>query len=272
VNAKQRRQANPRWVACSRLREHAIRQQSMATRARPCHPRFPDTSCSSASAVKQSGATGVSPVFPVGQHGQDARGTRHAVTLIEVLLVLVILVLIAATVWPSLERSLADQRLRAAADMVRAEWGHARTKAMSSGIAYQFCYTPDERTYWIEPCEDLQAPGGQSSSTQGNSRPAAQPEPDKQQLPEEITFLRGRASEQSPETMSADQTPPQDVVPPELENGESNAPIVFAPDGTCSSGELVLGNEYERGITVTIHRLTAIAAVGEIFNVEEGLP
>ena len=58
------------------------------------------------------------------EHPRRAR--RRGVTLVEVLLVLVVLTLIAAIAWPSLQRPFADQRLRDAADMVRAEWASAR--------------------------------------------------------------------------------------------------------------------------------------------------
>ncbi|MBN2217459.1 MAG: prepilin-type N-terminal cleavage/methylation domain-containing protein, partial [Pirellulales bacterium] len=88
------------------------------------------------------------PVCPAARNNSDARDAigvspvqpmdRRGVTLIELLLVLAILALVAATAWPSLERSLADQRLRDAADTIRAEWQHARAQAMSSGVAYQF--------------------------------------------------------------------------------------------------------------------------------------
>ena len=91
------------------------------------------------------------------QRRQIDTNRREGITLIEVMLVLVILVLVAATVWPSLERSFADQRLRDATGMVSAQWARARAKATSSGIAYQFCYRPEDSSFWIEPCEEMAA-------------------------------------------------------------------------------------------------------------------
>jgi hypothetical protein len=191
--------------------------------------------------------------------------------LVELLLVLAILALIAATAWPSLERSLADQRLRDSADMVRAEWQHARAKAMSSGVAYQFCYTAEDRTYWIEPCEDVDASAEASASSGGGGSSSS--EADRLELPEEVTFVEGKVGEPSAEGMASEEAPAMERSAVEVpEDGEPNAPVVFSPDGTCSSAELTLRNEHERSITVTIHGLTAIAVVGEVFDAEEGRP
>ncbi|MBN1589789.1 MAG: hypothetical protein JW888_09760 [Pirellulales bacterium] len=196
---------------------------------------------------------------------------RHAITLMEILLVLAIMVLIAATTWPSLERSIADQRLKNAADTVRAEWSHARAKAMSSGTAYRFCYTPETRTYWIEPCED-DSNGAALADDNGPSSGIGS-EPDQLQLPENITIVKGSVYSQSPEDVTSDETSTTQGAEPETwEDGEPDAPIVFAVDGTCSPARLTLQNEHERGITVTIRGLTAISVVGEVFNVEEEQP
>lgn len=204
----------------------------------------------------------------------DARQRSRAIelrgiTLIELLLVLAILALVAASAWPSLERSMADQRLRDAADVVRAEWQHARTKAMDSGVAHRFCYTPDDRTYWIEACEETDvASGGASSSA---ASPAAQA--DRMQLPEHVTFAEGKIGEPSSDSASEDQTPAaQDAASTPVGSSEANAPIVFSADGTCSPAEVTLRNEHGRVITVTIHGLTGIAVVGEIADAPEASP
>lgn len=197
---------------------------------------------------------------------------RRGVTLIELLLVLAILALVAATAWPSLERSLADQRLRDAADTIRAEWQHARAQAMSSGVAYQFHYAPEDRVYWIEPCDDAAL----------SSEPAAAPnagasgqtsEADRQRLPDDILFVEGRVERESTENTSTESVDiardSQDQV---SDAGELNAPLVFSPDGTCSTARLTLRNEYDRDVTLSIHGLTAIAVVGEVSAAGETSP
>ena len=193
--------------------------------------------------------------------GKERHARPRAVTLMEVLLVLVVLTLIAATAWPSLERSFADQRLRDAADLVRAEWSGARAEAMRSGITQQFHYTPQEQTYWVQPCENALGSSDEQSSL-GRSV-----------LPDEIYFHEGESQSDSSQSASADQTPQTGKIDPgTIEDGESGAAIVFYPDGTCSSARLVLRNEYDRGITVTIRGLTGMSDTHEISIIEERLP
>jgi len=63
-------------------------------------------------------------------HRRSPTTDRKATTLIEVLLVLALLVMLAAMTWPALDRPMADQRLRKAADRVRTAWVRARIDAM----------------------------------------------------------------------------------------------------------------------------------------------
>ena len=201
----------------------------------------------------------------LGRVGQACRTRRRAVTLVEVLLVLVVLALIAATAWPSLERSFADQRLRDAADLVRAEWAGARAEAMRSGIAQQFHYTPQEQTFWVQPCEDV--PG----STGVNAPTDAEAGSDHSILPDEIYFHEGEVQEDR--SASADQVSQSGEVDPSMiEDGEPGAPIIFYPNAECSSARIVLRNEYDRGITVTIRGLTGMSDTHEIFSIEDRLP
>ena len=192
---------------------------------------------------------------------------RRAVTLIEVLLVLVILVLVAATAWPSLGRSMADQRLRDAADTVRAEWSRARAKAMSSGVAQRFCYMTDDSIYWIEPCEDVSSNEGEDALPRGD---AATSEHDDRQLPDPVTFLEGRVYEDAADPWSvAGDWGAELGQPGPLDDGQRGAPVVFQPDGTCTAARLVLSNENDRVITISINALTAIAVVSEVRGAEE---
>ena len=197
----------------------------------------------------------------LGRLEPPRRARRRAVTLVEVLLVLVVLTLIAATAWPSLERSFASWRLQDAADLVRAEWADARAKAMRLGAAQQFHYTPQEQIYWVESSPiDANAP----ADVESDSRHLT--------LPHEIYFHEGQVQSDGLQAASADQaTQSEEIDPAMIEDGEPGAPIVFYPDGTCSSARLVLRNEYDRGITVTIRGLTGMSDVRKIFNIEDRL-
>ena len=68
---------------------------------------------------------------------------RQAFTLVEVMLTLCLMVIVAGLAWPVLIGGFANQRLRSAADQIRAEWVAARVEAMDSGRTYLFRYTPD---------------------------------------------------------------------------------------------------------------------------------
>ena len=209
----------------------------------------------------------------LGRTRQTRPPRRRAVTLMEVLLVLVVLTLIAATAWPSLERSFADQRLRDAADLVRAEWSGARAEAMRSGVAQQFHYTPEEQAYWVEPCENALGSSGEPASMDTNAPAGAEASYDRSVLPDEIYFHEGEAQSDASQAASADQSPQtEDIDAGPIEDGEPDTPIIFYPDGTCSSARLVLRNEYGRGITVTIRGLTGMSDVREIFCIEDRLP
>ncbi|MBN2291995.1 MAG: hypothetical protein JXM70_06185 [Pirellulales bacterium] len=196
----------------------------------------------------------------------------RAVTLVEVLLVLVVLTLIAATAWPALERSFANQRLRDAADLVRAEWAATRARAMRLGTAQQFHYTPEEQDYWVNACEDDTGSMNGSSSTSNISANAGT-DGSYLMLPDKIYFHEGETQSASSPNASTDRTSMTGQSDPgTIVNGEAGAPIVFYPDGTCTSARLVLRNEYDRGIEITIRGLTGMSDSGEVFYVEDHTP
>ena len=202
----------------------------------------------------------------LGQPRTPRPSRRRAVTLVEVLLVLVVLTLITAIAWPLLERSFAKQRLRDAADLIRAEWNGAQAEAMRSGVAQQFHYTIEEQTYWVQPCEDATGSSGVNVPADVGSGY------DQSVLPDEIYFHEGEVQRGNSEGASAEQASQAgEIGPGMIEDGEPGAAIVFHPNGTCSSARLVLRNEYGRGITVTIRGLTGMSDVSEFFSIEEQL-
>ncbi|MDR3234626.1 MAG: prepilin-type N-terminal cleavage/methylation domain-containing protein [Planctomycetaceae bacterium] len=58
---------------------------------------------------------------------------RHGFTFIEIVIVIAVLVIIAALGMPALQGTLAQYRLRSAADTLRGEWLDVRIKAMEEG-------------------------------------------------------------------------------------------------------------------------------------------
>ena len=75
----------------------------------------------------------------------------------EVLLTLAIMVIISGVAWIALQRPLARQRLRSAADAVHTEWCQARVDAMKSGHTYAFRYMVHGDRYHLGPQDDPSA-------------------------------------------------------------------------------------------------------------------
>lgn len=199
------------------------------------------------------------------RRGRQSRTDRRAVTLLEVLLVLAVLLLLAAAAWPSLDRSLAEQRLRHAADMIRAEWTRAHILAVSTGVEQRFRIEPDGRRYWIEPADDA---AGSSVSESG----AIPLQSDWRLLPADVVFGKVTVEAFSP----GGEWESLDPVGGDMATGLAGVPseesVLFFPDGTCSTAGLVLRNPYDRCVTVSLNGLTALATVGGVFPAEEILP
>ncbi len=214
---------------------------------------------------KRHSQSGVKP-----PHSKKA---RRAVTLLEILLVLAVLVALGAVAWPSLDRSLADQRLRHAADMVRAQWAQAHVRAVSTGTQQRFRTEPGGRRYWIEPIEDepgLAWAGPAGGGAQGPD--AASLPPDHRLLPDDVVF-----GEVTIESLADSGTEslfdPSGAADRALMDGlQVQGTVVFYPDGTSSSARLVLRNAHARCVVVLLQGLTAVAKVGEVFPAEETLP
>lgn len=207
---------------------------------------------------------------------------RSAVTLLELLLVLCLLVILAGLAWAALDRPLATQRLRKAADALRAEWGRARVEAISSGQTYIFRYTPESGQYSVEcflgpeAAPDavlLDEPG---VSGDGLQAPTASHWHERS-LPEGIAFAAGQTAFDTraqtalseAESSMAGEPIPTEPVPVEPIQAD---PLLFYPDGTTSTAQVFLKNKHGRWIELSLRGLTGVVTVGETFSVEGPLP
>jgi prepilin-type N-terminal cleavage/methylation domain-containing protein len=191
---------------------------------------------------------------------------RRGVTLIEVLLVLALLAFMASMGWPTIQRSMATQRLKASADKLRAQWVRARVAAIESGCVHVFRYSEDgqfvvERLITgdttVEAPTDLPA-GAASNSPTGN------PQLSQGLLPEGIQFVSSEviADARAANVGLADTSTLSAT-------GSDGQPISFYPDGSSSSALVRLHNQYGRCIELSLRGLTGVVKVSEIFN-EEG--
>jgi Tfp pilus assembly protein FimT len=191
-------------------------------------------------------------------------------TLVEVVLALCLLVVLASITWPALDRPMADHRLRKAADLVRVEWSRARVKAMSTGETQVFRFSPETERYAIEAQAGPEYVGDATDASTGFGAEAETTSVLKvteQTLPDKITFVSGETAEEgSTMALSMDTQGLSDA-----ENGWSD-PIQFYPDGTTSTATVVLKNEFDRTIQLSLRGLTGLATVGKVKSGEEFVP
>lgn len=221
---------------------------------------------------------------------------RSAFTLLELLLVLALIAAVAALAWPALDRPLATQRLRRAAEQVRMQLIKTRTKAISTGETFAFRYQPDKPLMRIEAStqnEDLiaasstlgatgssfggsmQMGGAQmagASSSAGAITPSAgtmggpaQPTPPVEDvLPDPIVFYGGEVASDA----RADQLSAQERMKGSIDLSWSQ-PVLFFPDGTAVAARIALAGDRGRAIVIEVRSLTGAVRVGEIVSVEE---
>ena len=199
------------------------------------------------------------------------RHGRHAMTLVEVLLTLCLLVVLASITWPALDRPMANQRLRKAADVVRVEWTRARVKAMSSGETRLFRYAPENGRYVIGSSAGAEfvadTASGSSALLGGTSQTGSLSRCTEGTLPDGITFAAGETAYDARAEVLATQSgqlPSADY--------EWSDPILFYPDGTTSTATVQLKNEHDRIIDVFLRGLTGVTTVSTVRNAEGYAP
>jgi len=187
----------------------------------------------------------------------------RGVTLLELLLVLALLAAVSALAWPSLERPLANQRLRKAADLVRAQWATARVEAMESGEAVLFRYTPGGNRYLLQLAAaaaadpstwDAQAASADTTTAADDFNPMPG------LLPEGVSFVGA-----------------EQVVAPgqqDLPAGSTQAcsDLLFQPDGTTSDARLVLMNQNGSTIELSLRGMTGVTTIGPVLFSQEQWP
>ncbi len=205
-------------------------------------------------------------------HPRSPIPQRHAITLIEVLLVLTLLVMMAAMAWPAMDRPMADQRLRKAADKLQAAWSRARIDAISTGQTYLFRCTLESDEYTIQAQAGPESVAAISSSNEGefdeSESPSTEPLASKTgRLPEDVTFVDGSVVFDTRATIFTEVTEELD----RESSGTCLEPILFFPDGTTSTATLILENKYQRRIELSLRGLTGVVTVGDTYSADDSL-
>jgi len=208
---------------------------------------------------------------------------RGGLTLFEVLLTLCLLAFIASMVWPVLEGSFSNYRLRKAADQVRTQWCKARIAAMSTGYVRVFRYEVDGSKYrfYGQAVDGSFAPNNLKTTLPSNNSMESSPSENinysqnntdfsgtpalfDRTLPEGIAFV-GSQTAVDPQAEALINNIPA------AEPGWSE-PFIFYPDGTTSTGQLVLKNKDGRMIGLSLRGLTGVVKVTDVIAAEVQLP
>jgi hypothetical protein len=153
--------------------------------------------------------------------------------------------------------------LNGGGDTLRGAWAKARLAAMQSGQVYAFRFEPNGSRFQIVALNAIGLP--ESSELAPDDPEAARDVSDMlrlptSRLPEGVVFAGGDigASNQVAATM------------PETAAGPWSMPVLFRPDGTTSDASILLTNDRQQTIRVTLRGLTGISNVTDASD--EGLP
>ncbi len=213
----------------------------------------------------------------------DCRVARSGMTLVELLVVLALLVVIGSIVVPVFTGSFASVRLRRAGDQVLTRWSQARARAIETGEAYQFRFTPETGAYRVEPWTNLVeegVAGSRSTSSTSTASDANSSSPEtsddsaavqSRSLPEKITFHAGQLAValSRPSAVSSGPNGERQVASMQSVGDELSTPILFFPDGTTSEASVVLANDRNQFVRLTLRGLTGVGRATEILSREE---
>jgi type II secretory pathway pseudopilin PulG len=214
---------------------------------------------------------------------------RNGITLVELLLVVTLLVIIGSLAAPAVTSSFASVRLRRAGDRIITCWANARAQAIETGVPRQFRFMPESGEACIEPASVVPTDPALAAAIPGldptlstsaaapaepaTSNPLGPPPTDDDgatptfniALAEPIKFHSGDSQVEDPLTQE------RRVDPLATSSGSSwSLPILFFPDGSASHASIVLTNDRNQFLRLTLRGLTGTARASEVLT-REGL-
>lgn len=205
-------------------------------------------------------------------------------TLLEIMLVLALMVIVAGLSMAALQGPLDNQRLRKSGDIIRTEFSRARVAAMRTGRVQIFRYETGGRMFSVQPwvqAEDYLELGGealpQNASAGGlNAAPLSMQQTAvarTNELPDKVSFAGG-GTVQDVRAMLDEQ---------ELLGGGGlgqtgsllsgsgmwSSPILFYPDGTSSTAQVLLVNQRGYYVEVKLRGLTGLARASDLLSANE---
>lgn len=183
---------------------------------------------------------------------------RHnGLTLVELILVLTLLVILGAVSVPLLGGSFSRAGLQSASDLLRGAWSRGRLAAMQTGQTYVFRFEPRGGRYQILALDQLGMP-------ESEELPAENPDAEHSaedilrlslnRLPDGVIFARGDVADSNDVTATMGST----------SGGPWSAPVLFRPDGTTNDASVLLKNEHDQTIRVTLRGMTGISNASDV--------
>lgn len=174
---------------------------------------------------------------------------KSGLTLLELMLVLALLAVIGSLATPAIFNSFSSVRLRRAADQVLAAWSAGRTRAIETGQPQAFRYERETGDYWLAPFDPIQSDARQQVGS--GEKPTADaadltPYARLRQLPEGLSFYVGEST--AHEFAATDRT----------RGTDQQAQILFFPNGAATDATLVLANDREQVVRISLRGLTGI--------------
>jgi prepilin-type N-terminal cleavage/methylation domain-containing protein len=211
---------------------------------------------------------------PAAEPGAVMSRRWRGMTLIELLVVLALLVLIGSIVVPVFTGTFSSVRLRRAGDQVLTRWSRARARAIDSGNVFQFTYTPESGAYQIGPWSGMTV-GGEGASRTARTAMASEPVTTEAAsadeaaagqsaaLPDKIVFHSGEIGVEDVTTGE------RQAASLEQQGDSASTAILFFPDGTTSQASVVLSNDRNQFVRLTLRGLTGVGRATEILSQEE---
>lgn len=182
---------------------------------------------------------------------------RTGLTLVELCIVLVLLVVIASFTAPIMQGTFSRAALSGASEKLRDGFSKARLAAMQSGQIHAFRFEPKGARWQIVPFDQLSLP--ETSQPVADDPEAEQSPHDmlrlpQSRLPEKVIFAAGDVAASAQVAALVGQQ----------QDETWSAPILFNPDGTTSDASILLQNDREQTIRVTLRGLTGVASASDV--------
>lgn len=184
---------------------------------------------------------------------------RGGFTLIEVLLVMSLLVIIASITMPFLGNSFSRAHLNAADDLLRDALTRGRLTAMQSGEIQAFRCEPKGARFQLVALDKLSLP--ESSTPPADKSDGEHSAHDilrlaPARLPDDVIFA-------SADVASSNQVA---ALYGSVSDSGWSAPIMFNPDGTTSDATILLQNNQNQTIRVTLRGVTGLVTSSAVGN------